>query len=320
MKKILAFISVAVLTLASVCAKESVVVLRAKSALYEAMDSQTVRFSEGIPAGTILEKQSNDVVNMDIFSQGKKGSGIDFYAVSYEGKDYFIPESDSVAIGSAKNVAILTKDSVLFTNPHPAFFKNSWLPTGTIVVILDTPNKTFTEVMFFNAKDDVRNSQYVQTSKLSKNTNDIKAIQLLEKARTTEDKEQQKILLDEASKAVSSGSGKLTGYVNSEVNIVLGVSSFSDDDIVQVDEFIARIYTADGAKVNLRSLPGTAGDKVAQVENGWECNVTLATESKETIEDIRASWYYVSNGDTEGWVFGGYLKRGENGPSELQQF
>ena len=308
MKKIFAFISVAVLALLSVCAKESVVVLRAKSALYEAIDSQTVKFSDDIYAGTILDKQSNDVITMNIYSQGITGGGTDFYAVSYEGKDYFIPACDSAAVGSVKNVGILTTNSVLFENPHPAFFKNSWLAGTTIVVILDTPNKTFSEVMFFDAHDDARDTKYVQTSKISKNTDDIKAIQLLEKARETEDKDLQKTLLDDASKTVCSGSGKLTGYVNSELNKILGVSSFSDDDIIQVDEFITYVSTADGAIVNLLSLPGTAGDKVAQVENGWECTVTLATESKETIGDVTASWYYVSNGELEGWVFGGYLK------------
>lgn len=311
MKKIFVFISVAVLSAASLFAKESLVVLRSKSALYEAINSQTVKFSEEILAGTVLDKVSAGEISMDIQAQGRIGHGTDFYAVNYKGKDYFIPSSDSVIVGSSKNIGITVKDAVIFTKPHPAFFKNSWLETCKIVVIIDNPNKIFSEVMFFDIKSDSLQTQYIQTSKISKNSSDIKAAQILDKARSEKDAEVQKGLLDEASKAASSGSGKLTSYVNSAVNEILGVSSFSDDDIVQIDEFSAHVHTEDGAKINLRSMPGTAGEKITQVENGWECSSSLATESTETIDGITASWYYVQNGEIEGWIFGGYLKKEE---------
>ena len=52
MKKIFTFISVAVLALSGLCAKESVVVLRSTAALYEEKDSKTVKYASDITAGT----------------------------------------------------------------------------------------------------------------------------------------------------------------------------------------------------------------------------------------------------------------------------
>ena len=316
MKKIFTFISVAVLALSGLCAKESVVVLRSTAALYEEKDSKTVKYASDITAGTVLEKSGADVVAKDLYTRDKTWKDVNFYAVKYNGNDYFIQIRDSAAVESADKVAVVTKDAVLFSKPHPATFRNAWIEPGTIVAEVSNPSLIFTEVTFFDTDDGLRRTRFVTGDTLSYDSNDIKSIQLLEKARTMKDEGLQNDFLNNAAKTASAGSGKISNYINSEMNRILGVSSFSDDDIVSVESYTAHIFTADGSKVNLRSLPGTAGEKVAQVDNGWECTVSLTTESTETIEGITSSWFYVQNGDTEGWVFGGYLQREENTSSE----
>lgn len=312
MKKIFAFISVALLAIAGVCAKESVVVLRTPASLYEVKEGNTVKWATEITAGTVLEKRGDDVAKMDIYTKEKTWTGVEFYTVKYNGKDYFIQTRDSASIKSADDVGVVTEKAVLFSKPHIAAFRNAWLEPGTIVAVISNQKLIFDEVVFFDTDDKVRRTRFVDGGKLSNDSNDIKAIQMLEKASSVKDEGLQNDFLNSAVKTASAGSGKLTSYINSEMNRILGVSSFSDEDIVPVESYTAVIYTADGAKVNLRSLPGTAGEKVAQVENGWKGTVSLTTESTETIEGITASWFYVQNGDTEGWVFGGYLQREEN--------
>lgn len=316
MKKIFAFVAVALLAIAGVCAKESVVVLRTPASLYEVKEGNTVKWATEITGGTVLEKQGDDAVRMDIYTKSKTWENIEFYTVKYDGKDYFIQTRDSAAIKSAEDVGVVTENAVLYSKPHIATFRNAWIEPGTIVAEIDHPKLLFSEVVFFDSADEVRRTRFIYGAKVSNNSNDIKSIQLLEKARSVKDEGLQNDFLNSAVKTASAGSGKLTSYINSEVNRILGVSSFSDDDIVPIESYKAHIYTADGSKVNLRSLPGTAGEKVAQVDNGWECTVSLTTESQETIEGISASWFYVQNGDTEGWVFGGYLQREENAQAE----
>lgn len=316
MKKIFAFISVALLAIAGVFAKESVVVLRTPASLYEVKEGNTVKWATEITAGTVLDKRGDDAVRMDIYTKSKTWENIEFYTVKYDGKDYFIQTRDSAAIKSAEDVGVVTENAVLYSKPHIATFRNAWIEPGTIVAEIDHQRLLFSEVVFFDSADEVRRTRFIYGAKVSNNSNDIKAIQLLEKARSVKDEGLQNDFLNSAVRTASAGSGKLTSYINSEVNRILGVSSFSDDDIVPIESYKAHIYTADGSKVNLRSLPGTAGEKVAQVDNGWECTVSLTTESQETIEGISASWFYVQNGDTEGWVFGGYLQREENAQAE----
>ena len=320
MKKLSTYIAAIALAAVSASAAfaENVVVLRSTASLYEAKDSKTVKWSSDITAGTVLDNRTAGVVQRDIYTKDKTWKDVSFYPVRYNGKDYFIQTRDSAAVEAADRVAVITTSAVLFTKQHPATFRNAWLETGTIVAMEEEAHGVFTKITFFDTDDGVRRTRNVLSSKLSASAGDIKAVQLLEKARTMKDESLQKDFLDSAAKAAESDI--ITRYIQAETNPLLGKSAFTDDDIVQIDEFSARIYTADGAKVNLRSMPGTAGDKVEQVENGWECIATLATEPKESIEGLTRSWYYVHGDGIEGWVFGGYLQRDEYGPGELEPY
>ena len=320
MKKILAYIAVAALA-AVAWAEESVVVLRTAAALYEEKDARTVKWSSTVAAGTVLTLRDNETPSLDLYTKEKTYKDVSFYAV-YDGggKKCFIQTRDAAPLsGEESSFGVITENAVLFTKPHPAAFRNAWLEPGTIVAYNKQIDLIFGEITFFDTDDGVRRTRCVQLYKVSTDKNDIKAVQLLEKARSIKDEGLRREFLDSAAKAAEGGRGKIAAYIAAETNRILGISSFSDDDIVQVDEFFARVFTADGSKVNLRSLPGTAGDKVAQAENGWECIATLATEPKETIEGITASWYYVHGDGIEGWLFGGYLQREGDGPEEIPQ-
>ncbi|MCR5724101.1 MAG: SH3 domain-containing protein [Treponema sp.] len=319
MKKIFAYIAIAALALAGASAKDSVVALRSGAALYETKDAQTVKYATDITAGTLLDARSSDTVIKNLYTKATTYENVKFYAVSYNKKEYFIQIRDSAVVNSADNVAVVAENSVLFTKPHYATFRNAWLEPGTIVACDNNTYSEWTEITFYDTDDGVRRTRYVLDSTLATKANDVKAIQLLEKARALKDEGLKKDFLDNAVKATSAGSEKIAMYVKAEVNAILGInvaedepgSLFSDDDIVQVDPFPAHISTADGSKVNLRSAPGTAGERIGQLENGTAVTCSLKTESKETIEGINAEWIYVTaelGGDIfEGWVFGGYL-------------
>jgi len=87
------------------------------------------------------------------------------------------------------------------------------------------------------------------------------------------------------------------------------ITSFTDDEITSTS-FNASIYTLDGANVNIRNAPGTAGEKIGQLENGTKVSVSLCTTRNNTFEGITAPWYFVTteDGNLSGWIFGGYTK------------
>ena len=309
MKKLIAYIAAIAFAIAAASAAGNVVVLRSSASLYETKDATTVKWAADITAGTVLDKRDADIVSKNLYTRDKTWEDVKFYAVRYNGKDYFIQIRDSAAIAGANRAAVVADDAVLFTKAHPATFRNAWLHTGTIVALEEEPDRIFTEITFFDTDDGVRRTRNVLTSKLSNAAGDIKAVQLLEKARSMKDEGLQKDFLDSASKAADTEAVSM--YVKTEVNNLLGLSDYSEMDIEQISEFGASIYTADGAKVNLRSTPGTAGEKVAQLENGTAVIASMQTSQTETIEGITASWVYVIapdvEGQPEGWVFGGYL-------------
>lgn len=318
MKKIFASIAICTLMLTALAAKPSVVVLRPTASLYVATDGNNVKWASEVTAGTLLDGSSTESVTKNIVTKEKTWNDVPFYAVTYEKKNYFIQTRDSSAVENATSAAVVVDAAVLFSKPHLATFRNALLEPGTIVSCDTDQSSTkagFTKITFFDTDDIVRRTRYVLSESISNDTKDIKAIQLLEKARSIKDEGLKKEFLANAAKTAANAA--LSRYIAAETNKILGISSFSDDDIVQLDSYGASIYTADGSKINVRSAPGTAGEKIAQLENGWYVIVCMKTNGEETIEGITDSWYYVqqSGGEDsegiEGWVFGGYLKTDE---------
>ena len=185
------------------------------------------------------------------------------------------------------------------------------LETGTFVVAGDTTkemNITYRQIIFYDTNEGVKRTRYVNSENISSSDKDVKAVILLETARATQNEELQKELLNNA-KSIKT-SILIEGYITREINKILNISTFSDDSIEQYEAY-AVIYDSDGSKINVRSMPGTAGEVVGQIESADspDVYVSLRTDSTDTIDGITDYWYYVTEPETglEGWVFGGFV-------------
>ena len=285
----------------------------------ENKDADNVTWASEITGGTVLKKASDDVVNKNIVTKEKTWKDIPFYAVSYEGNNYFIQTRDSVSIENKKEAAVVVHDAVLFTKPHPASFRNAWVEAGTVTAASYDNGRKIVKVTFFDSASGFRRTRYVMAENISWEEKDIRAVQLLAKASSIKETDLQKEFLDNAVEAADSE--ELESYILKRRNKILGISSFGEDEIEDIDLFYANIYTDDDSKVNLRFSPGTAGEKAGLIESGIPVSCVRATTSQDTIDGVSAKWYYVTaykHGDFEGWIFGGFLTLDGAGPEELE--
>jgi len=76
----------------------------------------------------------------------------------------------------------------------------------------------------------------------------------------------------------------------------------------QAQEISAVMYVNATAGLRVRSSPDLDGERIASLSYMSEVRVTRQGENTVTIDGITGKWVYVTAGDTEGWVFGGYLE------------
>ncbi len=318
MKKTGILICAAALLSSQLFAESKAFMLRNNGPLRKANDTNGVEWAEAVPAGTELALESSEIVKKDLITSSKTYPDVSFYKVKYKKETYFVQESD-VEIG--ESLSVLQADSVLFTKPTLSSFRNAILETGTLVVAGESAsqlNKTFVKISFYDTNDGLKRVRYVDSNNISSSDRDVKAVILLETARATKNEDLQKELIDNVKQLKKSA--LIEDYIAKETAKILNVSTFSDDSIMQIDSYIAYITTSDSSKVNVRSLPGTAGDVIAQFESvsNPAVMVSMKTEETEEIEGIKESWYYVTeldsetleqkSGGIEGWVFGGFIK------------
>lgn len=322
MKKTLIIISTVLLIAANIFAAPSkLLMLRDNGPLRKANDSNGVEWAETVAAGTELELESKELVTKDLITSSKTYSDVKFYKVNYNKNTYYVQESDAEPCDSA---SVLQSDALLFTRPTLSAFRNAVLETGTLVVADNSDtvtefNSKFVKIYFYDTNDGLKRSRYVNSEKISSSEKDVKAIIILEKARNTENEDLKKELLDNA--ASMKTSSLISEYIQQQTVKILGVSSFSDDSIVPLEmSYVTKIVTNDGSKVNVRSLPGTAGEVIGQFESvdSPSVLVSMKTDESEEIDGVTASWYYVSeydadedtsvSGGIEGWIFGAFLE------------
>lgn len=321
MKKTLIIISTVLLIAANTFAAPSkILMLRDNGPLRKANDSNGVEWAETVAAGTELELESKELVTKDLITSSKTYPDVKFFKVKYNKKTYYVQESDAEPCESA---SVIQEDALLFSRPTLSSFRNAVLETGTLVVADNSDtvteyNNNFVKIYFYDTNDGLKRSRYVNSNKISSSDKDVKAIIILEKARKTENEDLKKEFLDNAA---SMKTTELIGeYIKKETAKILNISSFSDDSIISIPEpWTGYIFTNDGSKVNVRSLPGTAGEVVGQFnsEDNPTVLVTMKTEDTEEIDGITESWYYVTEYDIdnlttvadgiEGWVFGGFI-------------
>lgn len=321
MKKSLIILSTFLLIAANTFAASSkILMLRDNGPLRIANDSNGVEWSETVAAGTELELESKELVIKDLITSSKTYPDVKFFKVKYNKKTYYVQESDAEPCDSA---SVIQADALLFSKPTLSAFRNAVLETGTLVVVDNNDtvteyNNKFVRISFYDTNDGLKRSRYVNADKISSSDKDVKAIIILEKARKSENEDLKKELLDNA--ASMKTTELISDYIKKETAKILNISTFSDDAIISIPEaWTGYIFTNDGSKVNVRSLPGTAGEVIGQFnsEDYPTVLVTMKTEDTEEIDGKTESWYYVTEYDIdnftvvadgiEGWVFGGFI-------------
>lgn len=109
---------------------------------------------------------------------------------------------------------------------------------------------------------------------------------------------------------VSENDQNINGLIDNGTKLYMRAypRSASVSSVTSIDKMACRIYTKDGARVNVRSNPGAKNTTVVgQVYNGTKVTVSKIADLTETYEGITDKWVFISDGKTSGWVFGGYV-------------
>ena len=305
MKKVLISIFLCVLSI-SVFA-QSVIVLKDNATLRTDNGKGGTVYAMEVPSGIKMELLSPAPVKKDLVTSKETTPDISFYHVKYQGKEYYIRESEAT-IGST--VGVIIENSVLFTYPTLDSFRNAYLEPGTIISCgktVESKGLSFMEIEFYDTTAWTKRTRYILREGYSTNSADIDAIQLVQKVLTLSDKNLQKQLLNDAMSL--NVCTEVLNIINETEQELFG-PSFTENDIVVLDSPLeGYAVTEDAARINVRSFPGI-GEVVGQIETNTPILVVGKTTKTQTIEGLTAEWYKITvMDDTQltGWIFGGYF-------------
>lgn len=305
MKKVLISIFLCVLSI-SVFA-QSVIVLKDNASLRTDNGKGGTVYAMEILSGIKMELISPEPVKKDLVTSKEITPDISFYHVKYQGKEYYIRESEAT-VGSS--VGVIIENSVLFTYPTLDSFRNAYLEPGTIISCgktVESKGLSFMEIEFYDTTAWTKRTRYILKEGYSSNSADIDAIQLVQKVLTLSDKNLQKQLLNDAMSL--NVCTEVLNIIKETEQEIFG-PSFTENDIVVLDSPLeGYAVTADAARINVRSFPGI-GEVVGQIETNTPILVVGKTTKTQTIEGLTAEWYKITvMDDTQltGWIFGGYF-------------
>lgn len=305
MKKVLISIFLCVLSI-SVFA-QSVIVLKDNASLRTDNGKGGTVYAMEILSGIKMELLSPAPVKKDLVTSKEITPDISFYHVKYQGKEYYIRESEAT-VGSS--VGVIIENSVLFTYPTLDSFRNAYLEPGTIISCgktVESKGLSFMEIEFYDTTAWTKRTRYILKEGYSSNSADIDAIQLVQKVLTLSDKNLQKQLLNDAMSL--NVCTEVLNIIKETEQEIFG-PSFTENDIIDLDSPLeGYAVTADAARINVRSFPGI-GEVVGQIETNTPILVVGKTTKTQTIEGLTAEWYKITvMDDTQltGWIFGGYF-------------
>lgn len=305
MKKLILSVFISCFVFSVFAENNSVIMLRDSGPLREDKGNGGVEWALEIPAGTTLALEDDDVVSLTLITSKEKTENVKFYKVNYNNKTYYASENEVAKVASGKKACVILKDTAIFSNPSISTFRNALLEQASIVVAGKTEDVAgikFTEVKYWSADSWTVRTRYVFAETVSKNENDLKGVQIVDKVKTLKDEEMQKSLITSAEDLDTSS--EIHEYIHSVYSQVTGM--FNEDDYDSFDG-IGAISVKDGSKINLRQIPSVKGIVSAQLEDGTQIAASMRSKFTETIDGITAYWYYVNTEDKAGWVFGGYL-------------
>jgi len=305
MKKVLISIFLCVLSI-SVFA-QSVIVLKDNATLRTDNGKGGTVYAMEILSGIKMELLSPAPVKKDLVTSKEITPDISFYHVKYQGKEYYIRESEAT-VGSS--VGVIIENSVLFTYRTLDSFRNAYLEPGTIISCgktVESKGLSFMEIEFYDTTAWTKRTRYILKEGYSTNSADIDAIQLVQKVLTLSDKNLQKQLLNDAMSL--NVCTEVLNIIKETEQEIFG-PSFTENDIIDLDSPLeGYAVTADAARINVRSFPGI-GEVVGQIETNTPILVVGKTTKTQTIEGLTAEWYKITvMDDTQltGWIFGGYF-------------
>lgn len=226
MKKIFCFLICAFVT-GFAFAKTTGFMLRENGPLREDRGNGGVEWSVTVPAGTELEIESEEPVELTLITEKENYENIKFYKVTYEKKTYYARESE-VALGG--KLSVILDDTVIFTKPRIDSFINARLEKASVVVedesVTSFDNLKFVKVMYWSESASVVRTRYVFADKLSSKKEDVQAVRIVERANsvTNSDKVKEKAmkmeLFTNASKLKTSP--KVAEYIEAEFEKLTG--------------------------------------------------------------------------------------------------
>ena len=286
---------------------QSVIVLKDNASLRTDNGKGGTVYAMEILSGIKMELLSPAPVKKDLVTSKEITPDISFYHVKYQGKEYYIRESEAT-VGSS--VGVIIENSVLFTYPTLDSFRNAYLEPGTIISCgktVESKGLSFMEIEFYDTTAWTKRTRYILKEGYSTNSADIDAIQLVQKVLTLSDKNLQKQLLNDAMSL--NVCTEVLNIIKETEQEIFG-PSFTENDIIDLDSPLeGYAVTADAARINVRSFPGI-GEVVGQIETNTPILVVGKTTKTQTIEGLTAEWYKITvMDDTQltGWIFGGYF-------------
>lgn len=287
---------------------QSVIVLKDNASLRTENETGGTVWAMEVLSGIKMKLLSPEPVLKDLVTSKETTPNISFYHVEYQGKEYYIRESEAT-IGTT--VGLTVENTVLFTYPRLSKFRNAFLEPGTIVSYGDMFRENgldFIEIEFYDTSAWTKRTRYALYDDLSTNSADVEAIQIIQKIWSLNDKNLQKELL-ESTKSLNVCTE--IAYILIKTEEELFGPSFTEQDIELFADFYpsGKAFTADGAKVNIRAFP-SSGDVIGQLENDTPLMIIGQTTKKQTIDGLTAVWYKIAPNTVdfpEGWIFGGYV-------------
>jgi hypothetical protein len=67
------------------------------------------------------------------------------------------------------------------------------------------------------------------------------------------------------------------------------------------------MYVDSHEGLTVRNTPNITGERICLLKNKSEVGILKINEEKVNIDGIPGNWIFIKTGETEGWVFGGYL-------------
>ncbi|MCQ2575937.1 MAG: SH3 domain-containing protein [Treponema sp.] len=298
-------------------AKTSGVMLRTRSPLREDDGNGGAKWSIEVPAGTVVDVESETPVLKTLITSKESTPNISFIKVTYQKKSYLALASE-IAVGG--DLSVVLDDTTLFMKPTMSAFLNARLDKLSYVVAGKKVSKNglnFVEVKYWSDSAWTIRTRYVLAKYISSKADDVKAMQILDKIAEVKDESMKKTLIDSAkslktsdaiNEAVTSVYNKIYGIVE-EAPVEAAEDDYEvESDPVDSSVYYGRVATDDGSRINLRTLPSTSGSVVGQIDDDTIVTLIASTKGKYTIDGIEDFWYQVSANNMSGWLFGGYLK------------